>query len=116
MIAVNYGFWVLVYARALVRLQGTITGFIFMKLFMNFSFKKMIRNIVKPVFCTMIMITTSVILQLFSNSVGWSIISILICILIYSIVLLLIARKDLKGIGKVLELKKNKKKTLNTNL
>lgn len=94
LIAIRYGFWALVYTRSLMRIQGTITGFIFMKAFMGFSIKDMLHNTIKPAFCTILMGLVAFLLKQVSSSVSWSFISIIICIVVYAISLILISRDD----------------------
>lgn len=107
LIAKEYGFWPLVYTRALMRIQGMITGFIFMKVFMGFSIKDMIGNVVKPTVCTLIMTLVAILLKQVSESFYWSFISIIICIVVYSISLILIARNDFMQIFNFLKIGKN---------
>lgn len=95
-IAKGYGFWPLVYTRALMRIQGTITGFIFMKAFMGFSVKDMLKNIVKPLECTFIMVMAAAALRAVSSSVTWGIVSIVLCMIVYSAALMLLAKNDVK--------------------
>lgn len=98
LIALGYGFWPFVYTRALMELQGTLTGFIFMRLIMGFSIKAMIGNIVKPITSSVLMGLVAISLQQVSNSLSWSFFSIIICIIAYGIILFLIAKDDFKQI------------------
>lgn len=108
-IAMSYGFWPLVYTRALIRLQGTIAGFIFMKVFMNFNVKDMIKNVSKPMFGTLLMGLLALFLKRVSNSVAWNFASIFISALAYGVILMLIARNDLFGLLNILKLRKGTK-------
>ncbi|MFQ9979078.1 lipopolysaccharide biosynthesis protein [Clostridium cadaveris] len=108
LIAKGYGFWPLVYTRALMRIQGTITGFIFMKVFMGFSIKNMLKNVCKPILCTLLMIGVVFLLKPISNSIGWSFFSIFISIIVYITCLTLISRDDFEEI--IYFLKTNKKR------
>ena len=105
-IALNYGFWALVYVRALIRLQGTVTGFIFMKFFMGFSLKVMLKNTVLPVVCSVAMGLLAYILVQFSSNYIWSLISASICLLFYVAILIVFAKEDFKGIIKILPIPK----------
>lgn len=109
LIAIRYGFWALVYTRSLMRIQGTITGFIFMKAFMGFSIKDMLHNIIKPAFSTILMGLVAFLLKQVSISVGWSLISIIICIVVYSISLILISKDDFKYMLKFLKIERKLK-------
>ncbi|HWQ43463.1 MAG TPA: lipopolysaccharide biosynthesis protein [Desulfosporosinus sp.] len=105
LISMRYGFWPLVYARSLIRFQGTITGFIFMRVFMGFSIKAMLGNVVKPLVCTLLMGFVAVGLQQISSAVIWSFISIVICVAVYGGLLWII---DRNGIGEIIKLFKKK--------
>ncbi len=106
LVAIEHGFWPLVYTRALMRIQGTITGFIFMKAFMGFSIKDMLGNVIKPTVCTFIMVLVAISLKQVSESFSWSFVSIIICIAVYSISLILIARNDFMQILRFLKIGK----------
>lgn len=108
-ISKRYGFWALVYTRSLMRIQGTLVGFIFMKIFMGFSLKNMLGNIIKPTICTLLMGTVAFLLKQISRSIIWSFISIFICIIVYGISLLLIARDDISYMTKFLKVDKKVK-------
>lgn len=88
------GFWPLVYSRVLIRLQGTITGFIFMKVFMKFKVKEMLLNLSKPFICTVLLYVFSLILKPLETSVFYSFLNIIILVLIYLISMRVIAKKD----------------------
>ncbi|HWQ42982.1 MAG TPA: lipopolysaccharide biosynthesis protein [Desulfosporosinus sp.] len=96
LITMRYGFWPLVYARSLIRFQGTITGFVFMRVFIGFSVKEMLGNVAKPLGCTLLMGLVVVGLQQISSSVLWSFISIVICIAVYGGLLLLKDRDEIR--------------------
>ena len=96
LISMGYGFWPLVYARALIRFQGTIAGFVFMRVFMGFSVKEMLGNVAKPLGCTLLMGLVAVGLQQISSSVIWGFISIVICAAVYAGLLWLTDRDELR--------------------
>ena len=106
LIAIGYGFWPLVYTRALMRLQGTITGFIFMKVFMGFSVKDMVKNVSKPIFGSLLMGAFAILLKSISNSMVWNFFSIFICIVVYGAVLSAIAKGDLLNLVGMLKTRK----------
>jgi ABC-type iron transport system FetAB permease component len=92
----RYGFWSLVYARSLIRLQETISGFVFMRVFMGFSVKQMLGNIAKPLVCTLLMGLVAFGLKQISSSVIWSFTSIVICVAVYGGLLLLTDRDEIR--------------------
>lgn len=96
LISIRYGFWPLVYARSLIRFQGTIVGFALMRVYMGFSVKEMLGNVLKPLSCTFLMGLAAVGLQQISSSVLWSFISIVICAAVYAGLLLLTDRDQIR--------------------
>jgi O-antigen/teichoic acid export membrane protein len=96
LISMRYGFWSLVYARSLIRLQETISGFVFMRVFMGFSVKQMLGNIAKPLVCTLLMGLVAFGLKQISSSVIWSFTSIVICVAVYGGLLLLTDRDEIR--------------------
>ncbi|WP_065419853.1 lipopolysaccharide biosynthesis protein [Carnobacterium sp. 1290_CSPC] len=90
----SLGFWPLVYSRILIRLQGAITGFIFMKLFMKFEIKDMLFNLNKPLLCTLLMYLLSLLLKPLETSIVHSFINILLLILAYVISLRFVSKND----------------------
>lgn len=105
LISVKYGFWVLVYARAFIRFQGIITGFIIMKVVMNFSPILTFKNIYKPFFFTIFMSLLGLLLRGISDGMWWSFISIFVCILAYFLLVLLYAKEDVRLLTKVIKRK-----------
>lgn len=93
-IALNHGFKVLVYARALIRLQLMFTSLLVMEYFMNISVKEMFNQVKKSIICCVIMGIVAIILRKYSIELIWSFISIVICIITYFITMLIIARDD----------------------
>src|SRR5699024_962865 len=105
LISVRSGFWCLVYARALIRFQGVITGFIIMSLVMNFPVIRTVKNLGMPLLLTGLMSILAVMLKQVSNSVLWSFISIAICATMYFILFFLFAKEDSFFIRKVIRRK-----------
>lgn len=83
LISVKYGFKTLCTARALVRLEMVVVQLIIMHLFVKLSPWKMFKNVSYPAMATIIMAVVSLLLSFVSNSAWWSVISILICFLVY---------------------------------
>ncbi len=92
--SVRYGFWVLVYARAMIRFQFIIVHMILMKYAIKFPVARIFPNIAKPTVFTLVMCVIGFGLQQISKSVAWSFTSIGICILFYFAMLQLFARDD----------------------
>jgi len=100
LISLNYGFWVLVYARALIRFEGVITGLIIMNFAMHFPVSVTLENLSKPFVCTLIMCCLALLLKQISDSLLWSFASMAICALVYTATMFVLANKDfnvLKG-------------------
>lgn len=89
----KYGFSVLVYARSLVRFQGTLTHFIFMKYIIKFPLHKSFRNILPSFIATIFMGIIGYLLLKISDEMSFllNIILILICIVSYLIIIFLFA-------------------------
>ena len=97
-IASKYGFWNLVYVRALIRFQYILVHLFIMEKFMGFSINSTIRNISPAVISSIIMGLFAFVLKQNSSSLFWDFTSIFICIIIYVSTLLLFpnARKELR--------------------
>lgn len=99
LISLHYGgFWPLVYARALIRLQAVIMGFWIMHRIMGMKFQSMMKNLFTPALSTVIMAAIAVLLQQVSASVAWELASILICMICYYCLLRIFAKQDLQNI------------------
>ncbi|MCM3539119.1 lipopolysaccharide biosynthesis protein [Priestia endophytica] len=105
LISVKYGFWVLVYSRAFIRFQGIITGFIIMKIVMQFSPIKTLKNIYKPFLFTIGMSLLAFLLRHISGTMWWSFVSIFICILAYLLLIFLYAKEDVRLLTKAMRRK-----------
>lgn len=82
-ISSQYGFWVLVFARAWIRMQFVLVHLILMKKVIGISVLKTIKNVSPSFFAAILMGILGYLLQQVSDSIMWSIISILICIIFY---------------------------------
>ncbi len=96
------GFWEVVYARTLMRLDLILPGLFVMGKIMQIGSKSLLSNIIKPLIGTLIMFISSLILKSFSNSVLSDLISILLCALIYSVVITAIDRNIRGNLRKIL--------------
>lgn len=99
-ISSKYGFWMLVYARSFIRLEGILVHFILMKIALGFPIFKIIRNVFPTMIATIIMGFLGCVLQRLNNGLAWSFISIAICMLSYfgSLYLFPSIRKEMKEI------------------
>ncbi|QUH25038.1 lipopolysaccharide biosynthesis protein [Serpentinicella alkaliphila] len=87
-ISSKFGFWTLVYIRSWIRLQSTLVHFILMKKFIQFPIMNSFSNVMPSVVSTSIMFFVGNYLIQISDSLTWSLVSILICIIVYILVLL----------------------------
>lgn len=97
-ISLRYGFWVLVYARALIRFQFVLVHLVIMKYVIKFPLGEMFSNIAQPFFFTILMGLFAVIMQYISSGFVWSLVSIGICIAVYLTMLGIFARNDFRRI------------------
>jgi len=105
-ISIKIGFWALVYTRALIKLEGIVTGLIFMSFFMKFKPFDILKNVFKPILCVVIMIACSYALKSISNTTTWDLVSIAICVIIYFSSILLFGKKDIKTFLRLVKKKK----------
>ena len=89
----GFGFAALYTARTFIRVEGIVVFVLIMKLCFQISVIQMMKEMTVPIFCSMVMAGVSFILQMFSDSFVWSIVSILICIIIYFLTILLFPRE-----------------------
>lgn len=106
LISIRYGFWSFVYTRTLFRLLNVLIGFIFMKVFMNFSIKEMAMNVYKPAIGSLLMGVLAIALKNVSGSTMWSFLSIFICVIFYGGIMLVISKNDLVNILQILKSRK----------
>ena len=88
------GFKLLVYSRAIIRFQLVITSLFVMQKIMKISIIPMVKQIVKPLFGCLVMGGAAVIFRMYSLNFLWSLISILLCILIYIFTIILISKNE----------------------
>lgn len=101
-ISLNYGFWVLVYSRALIRLQFVLVHLMIMKYVIKFPVRQMFTNVMKPIVFTLCMGGVALGLQRVSLDLIWSLLSIGICVSFYFGLMWLFAKNDVNLIAKVL--------------
>lgn len=83
LISVKYGFWVLVYVRAWIRMQFVFVNLIIMKLEVGIKIGKTFKNIIPIAISAISMGGIAYILQKLNDGLVWSILSIIICALFY---------------------------------
>lgn len=83
LISLQFGFWELVYARAFIRIDLIIPGLLVMSTIFGISAISILRNVAKPLVCTLIMVIAALVLQSVSDLPVWSAISIALCVLVY---------------------------------
>jgi len=111
LIAMQYSFMILVYARALIKIQIVIVHLIIMRIEFKISPFAILKNTVKPMLFTITMTAIAILLKMVSSSLVWSIISIAICVVAYAIILYLFDTDELKKIQAIF-LKRKRKLTI----
>lgn len=112
-ISLKYGFWVLIYARSLIQLQFVLVHLIIMKYVIKFPICKIFTNMIKPFLFTLLMCVAAYGLQLISPEFVWSLVSIVICMVVYFSLLWFFARNDVEVITHVFLREKRINTTLN---
>lgn len=110
-IAVKYGFNVLVTARAWIRIEAVIVHLIIMSLVMKISILNTVRNIIPTAISTIAMGIIGVGLQQLSNNTFWTFISMGLCAIVYFCILYTFPsmRKDMKKVVGKVKIKLSKK-------
>lgn len=83
-ITIKYGFWTLVYARSLARLIIIIPGLILVSINLKYSVGGLLKNILIPILCTILMSLMAIWLKQLNNSKSWQFISIVISAAFYA--------------------------------
>jgi len=83
LISAKYGFWTLVYARSLIRMEFVLVHFLIMKVAMGFPILDTIKNVLPTAFSAISMGILGFFLHQMNSSVPWSVLSITICALCY---------------------------------
>lgn len=104
LISVQYGFWTLIYARSLIRMQAVLVDFLLMKFAMGFPILKTIKNVLPTALAGIIMGVLGCFLHQINPGIPWSVLSIIICILFYFGILCLFSniRKEIVEFSKML--------------
>ena len=86
-VSAKYGFWALVYARSLIRTQWILVGFIIMNKMLKIPILNSFKNVYPTAVSSVIMGIFGYLLQQISNCMIWSLISIVLCAVLYVITL-----------------------------
>lgn len=95
-ISLKYGFWILIYARALIRIQFILVHLIIMKYAIQFPVKRMFINVKRPILFTLLMSGLAMVLQQISSTFIWGLISIGLCATAYFGMMWFFAKSDVK--------------------
>ncbi len=89
MIALKYGFWALVYARAFARLDLIFPEIIIVWKICGITLKDTGKIVFHPMISTAVMVFVIIILQNINDNIIWQFFSIIICAIVYFSVLFL---------------------------
>lgn len=112
-LAVNYGFWPLVYARSLIRIQFVMVHMIIMKKIVKISILTTLKNILPTTISVVGMALIGYSLKQINDTLLWNLFSIILCMLIYFMLLFLFKETKMELInlcGKLLPNQLIKKK------
>lgn len=86
-ISSKYGFWVLIYARAWVRMEFVLVHFIIMRFIIGISVIKTFKSIMPTAISAITMGILGLLLQEISKGLLWTLVSIVTCSLFYFVIL-----------------------------
>jgi PST family polysaccharide transporter len=87
LLSAKYGFWALVIARSLIRLQGIVVHWIIMHFIIKISILRTVKNLLPVSIAAMAMGLLGFILKAIHESLLWNVISVALCIIFYVTVL-----------------------------
>ena len=96
-------FITLVYVRSWSRLQSVLVNLIMMKIYMKIPISSTFKNILPASLSTILMIFVAVLLKQINEGIIWSLLSILMCGVIYLVTLLLLFKDTRKDLVKITE-------------
>lgn len=94
--AVPHGFDAVVRAAVVSRFTLLIAVWVLLRVRFSFSIRDMLTNLWKPALCTVLMAGFALLLRQLGSGALWDWLSIGLCALLYALLLLLIAREDVK--------------------
>ena len=109
-ISVRHGFEALYTLRALVRIQMILSAMLIMRCLYKFKFFDVLKNVLPTIISAIIMAFVGYALKPLSDNLGWQIVSVLICIIVYFSALLLLFPKVRKEVCELSFVKKITKK------
>ncbi len=110
-ITLRYGFWVLIYARALIRLQLIVVHMLIMKYLIKFPVGNIFSNVSQPFLFTIAMGLVAFGLKSISADLVWSLISIGICAILYLVLVKIFASDDFGAIVNLFSRKRREQTT-----
>ena len=111
-ISLKKGFWNYVYIRNLFTFELIFVNLVILNFIMNISALKMCKNILKPLFCTILMCVIKIIIAPISSTIIWSILTIVICILFYILTMNVLAKDEFSFIIKNVNINKKPVKSI----
>ena len=88
LISSKSSFTILIYTRCLIRLEYIFVNIVILSCIIKIKPVLMIKNIFPPIIGAVIMGAVAIVLNQISSNIIWSLISILICIIVYLIIML----------------------------
>lgn len=79
----KHGFWTLVYARALIRMEAILVDFLLMKFVIGIPVSRIVKNVMPTGIAALCMGGVGILLKLIGHGFIWDIFSIIICALSY---------------------------------
>lgn len=86
-ISSHFGFWILIYVRSWIRLEGTLVHFFIMKYAIGFPIIRMLKNVLPTALSSIVMGFFGYFLKQLNEGIFWDFISIFICTLFYFAIL-----------------------------
>lgn len=102
-ISVRFGFWALVYTRALIKLDLIIPEMILIRKICGISFGTIFKILWHPVLATSVMSVSAIFLMQVSDGMLWSFLSIAICVAIYFSVLFIFKNERERYLAPILK-------------
>lgn len=99
-ISSKYGFWPLVYSRSWIRMQFVLAHFLLMEFVIGIPISKTIKNVLPTAISAIAMGFCGYLLKQISDNIVWSLLSIILCVLLYFGILSLFPsmRKEIRSI------------------
>lgn len=82
-ISLKYGFWPFIYARSVIRVQLVVVHFIIMNFIVKISVLEMLKNVLPTIMSALMMGGIGYLLQQINTGLGWELLSISFCLVVY---------------------------------